>query len=244
MQEVHALFPKRWQILSGSALKVIAVTAMLIDHIGAVFFAENQIILFKVFSRAVTLYEVMRFVGRIAFPIYAFLLVEGFLHTRSRRNYGLNLFIFALISEIPWNLMHLGKVFFRYSQNVMVTLLLGFLGLCALEHFAGKWLPQLGSLLLLALLSLLLRCDYGITGFGFILMIYILRDYRHLQVLFGCVMLSSTWKAGLAFIPINMYNGERGFIRGRVLKYLFYAFYPCHMLILYLIRMLTVGYGF
>ena len=76
----------------------------------------------------------------------------------------------------------------------------------------------------------------------FILFMYFLRDYELIRAAVGCGFLSSTWKAGLAYIPIALYNGERGFIRGRVLKYAFYLIYPVHIFILYLLKRALIGY--
>ena len=81
----------QWKGLSGSSLKVIALVSMTVDHIA-----------YYLMEHGTLLYELMRMVGRMAFPIFAFLLVEGYTHTRSRGKYALNLLIFALISEVPW----------------------------------------------------------------------------------------------------------------------------------------------
>ncbi|MBQ9662075.1 MAG: TraX protein [Oscillospiraceae bacterium] len=241
MEPEGSLIPAKYKVLSGSALKCIALITMIIDHIGVVLLKDSRIVLFGTGSGAFTLYTLMRKIGRLAFPLYCFLLVEGFLHTHDRKKYGLNLLLFALISELPWNLEHTGTL--RYAaQNVFFTLFLGYVGLCCIEYFRQRPREQLASLLLLFLIALNLKADYGVTGFGFILMLYALRQQKILQALVGCCFLSSTWVGGLAFIPINLYNGERGFIRGKVLKYAFYAAYPLHILILYWIKKKTIGY--
>lgn len=88
-----------------------------------------------------------------------------------------------------------------------------------------------------------LRADYGTTGMAFILLLYVLREKKVVQALLGSCLLNSTaWKIVPAFLLINLYNGKRGFIKGKVFKYLFYAAYPLHMLILYAIRKKTFGY--
>ena len=99
---VDSVFPEKYRILSGSALKMIAVITMLIDHIGAVLlsmYQPAQKILFTLFGREYTVYLIFRDIGRAAFPIFCFLLLEGFRHTRSRFLYGRNLLLFALLSE-------------------------------------------------------------------------------------------------------------------------------------------------
>jgi len=221
------------RFLSGSHLKLLAVVTMLIDHVANTFLYDCDLLLFELAGRSLTLYAAMRYIGRLAFPIYAFLIVEGFRHTSSRRRYGRNLLVFALISEIPWNLIHSGELIHE-TQNVFFTLFFGFLGLCALEHRRG--VEQTVMLVGLLLLSLGFGADYGASGLAFILLMYLLRDRAAAQAVIGCSILSSRWIAGLAFIPINMYNGKRGFIRGRFFKYAFYAIYPIHLLVLYLIK--------
>ena len=120
------IIPERWKVLSGSALKCIALITMIVDHTAYV-----------LLTKGTHLYTVMRAIGRLAFPIYCFLITEGFLHTRDRKKYGIRLFLFALISELPWNLMNRGTLLYE-KQNVFLTLLLGYLGLCAVEYFKDR----------------------------------------------------------------------------------------------------------
>ena len=125
------------------------------------------------------------------------------------------------------------------------TLLFGFLGLCVLE-WAEKhpedWRRCAFALLALLGVTVVFGADYGCSGYGFILMLYLLRSMPLPQAVVGSCFLSSRWQAGLAFIPINLYNGQRGFIRGKALQWLFYAIYPLHMLILYFIKRATIGW--
>ena len=239
----YRLIPERFRFLSSSGLKVIAVITMLIDHVASVLLRENPVVLLQIADYQLTLYTLLRTIGRIAFPIFAFLLAEGFHYTSDRKKYGIRLLVFALISEIPWNLEHSGKLFYS-SQNVFFTLLLGFLGLCVIEELktAAKKTKGIALLLALLLISIVLRADYGCSGFGFILLMGLLREYPVFRAVTGSCFLSSRWQAGMAFIPIAFYNGKRGFIKGRVLKILFYVIYPLHMLILYLIKENMGGY--
>ena len=235
---VDSVFPEKYRILSGSALKMIAVITMLIDHIGAVLlsmYQPAQKILFTLFGREYTVYLIFRDIGRAAFPIFCFLLLEGFRHTRSRFLYGRNLLLFALLSEIPWNLMFTNTL--RYErQNVFFTLFLGYLAFCAIEYFwETPWL-QLSSLLALLGISIILHADYGWRGFIFMLLMYLLRNEKISQAIVGSCWLAYEWKACFAFISINMYNGKRGFIQGKAAKYFFYLFYPLHITILVIIR--------
>lgn len=233
-----SFLPRRFQVLSGSILKIIAVITMLIDHSACILLSLYPPALSPVFhigGYSYSLYRVCRDIGRIAFPIYCFLLVEGFLHTRNRHKYGKNLLLFALISELPWNYMFADT--WRYEkQNVFFTLFLGYLAFCALEYFRDRREMQFLSLALLLAVSFLLRADYGWKGYVFLLIMYLLRNEKAPQAIIGSCWLAYEWKACFAFLPINMYNGQRGFIRGKAAKYFFYAFYPLHITILVILR--------
>ena len=241
MKAESVCIPKKYKILSGSVLKCIALFTMIVDHVGLHLLRNSGIVLLYTSAGPLELFTLMRKVGRLAFPIYCFLLVEGFLHTHDRRKYGLNLLAFALISEIPWNLEHTGALYCP-SQNVFFTLFLGYAGMCCIEELKERPLEQLISLIALVLVAMNLKADYGIGGFAFILVMYLLREQKILQAIVGTCIESGGWAAGLAFIPINLYNGQRGFIQGKVMKYLFYAAYPVHIMIIYLIRKETVGF--
>ena len=207
-------------------LKLIAIVTMLTDHTGAM--------LGDVYGWG-GWYWIMRRIGRIAFPIFAFLLVEGFIHTHNRRRYGLGLLLFALVSEVPWMLL---RGVHLMGHNVMFTLLAGFLALCAIEQYRTEQGRLAKILLGLIALMMAVRTDYGGTGVAFVVMLYCLRRHLLLQAIVGSFMLPMKWIAGLAFVPIAMYNGERGFIQGPWAKYLFYAFYPLHLLLIWWIRTL------
>jgi len=249
------LLPERFHVLSGSWLKMIAMVSMLIDHVASIilrYYPAFTEPLMTVGHRSVTWYYLLRCVGRLAFPLFCFLLVEGFQHTHDRWKYGRNLFVFALISEIPFNLTHGGHLY-GWSQNVFFTLFLGFLALCVIRRWEERptVLSQttvntdynrrlvLGLFALIAL-GILLRSDYGSSGVSFIILLYVLRRNEVFRAAIGCCFLGSRWIAGLAFIPMALYNGRRGFIQGSVGKYMFYVFYPLHLLVLYFIR---VGLG-
>ncbi len=231
----NRILPEQFHILSGSALKVLAVATMLIDHVGTLL-ETRPVPLFTAFGWQITLYFLMRFVGRLAFPIFAFLVVEGYHHTRSRIRYGASLLLFAFLSEIPWDLFHNGAWFSLDKQNVFFTLLLGYLGICAYEGLEKRWFLRAGSILVLLVSSYFLHADYGISGFCFIMLMYALQDRELLRDVVGIMILGSRWKAGLSFIPLALYNEKRGFIKGPVLKYAFYLVYPAHLLILYFIK--------
>lgn len=241
----NSLIPERFHILSGSMLKVIALCCMILDHTAMMLIPRDGEVLFQLAGHTITLYKMMRLIGRLAFPIFAFLLVEGFVHTHDRKKYGIRLFLFALISEIPWNLAFSGSWHF-VRQNVFFTLFFGYLGICFLERFQKRNAGGEGwrAAMLLAgamMLSVLFRCDYGIRGFGFILMMYLFRARPMERAMLGCCILPGLWRPGLSAIPISLYNGERGFIHGKILQLLFYAAYPAQFLILYAIRAAMIG---
>lgn len=232
---MNQLALNRFKIISGSTLKVLACVAMFIDHFAKIYlikFDWAQMTLFSIFGRNFSVALLMVMFGRFAFPIFAFLLVNGFLHTKDRKRYGLNLFIFALLSEIPFNLTF-GNALTFPKQNVMFTLLLGYLALCCLDYFKEKPLISVFSIVFLYVMTRLIKADYGALGYLFILLLYGLRKEKALQSLACSMLLSMKFMVFLSFIPINMYNGERGFIKTKFAKYCFYAFYPLHLLFIY-----------
>ena len=180
--------PGRAEGLSGSSLKLIAIVTMFLDHIGAAILESPVVWAFLgsgeeidpfFNSSALALCRdvdlVLRFAGRIAFPIFCFLLVEGFLHTRSLWRYMGRMAAFALLSEIPYDLAFEEGWFDPKSQNVYFTLLLGLLAMAAVRYL----LPRSALLALAgaagcAVLAQLLRADYGAFGVVLILLLYIL----------------------------------------------------------------------
>lgn len=141
---MEVVLEKKNKGITGSTLKLIAVITMLIDHSAAVLLEEYMYSIgqsgdiSKLFTKQATpelyMYVLLRLIGRIAFPIYCFLLVEGFDKTRSKLKYAVRLFLFALISEIPFNLAFKKDAFDVTYQNVMFTLLIGFVAICLMEQ--------------------------------------------------------------------------------------------------------------
>ena len=234
--------------LSGSTIKLIAIVSMAIDHTAAAVlgrviidqgmltntmnWTSNQYLLYQ-------FYSYMRYIGRLGFPIFCFLLVEGFMHTHSKAKYAMRLGLFALISEIPFDLAFNGKVLEFNYQNVFFTLFIGLLVMIAIEWVTkketiAKWLKVILSIVLIAagmLLAYFLKTDYSAIGIVCIMVLFLLRNHRTAQILAGA--LSFVWEltAPIAFVPIALYNGTRGL----KMKYFFYIFYPAHLLILYII---------
>ncbi len=229
--------------LSGSTLKIIAMISMLTDHAAYVFLGP---VLTKdplVSGSALTAYRFLRtFVGRFAFPIYCFLLVEGFQKTHNRKKYALRLFAFALISEVPFDLAFYNTPLDMGHSNVFFTLFLSFIMMALLEcagmHLRSQWLRFFSVIAVPFVISLcaeIISCDYGAKGIIAVALLYIFRRNKTEQFLAGCVAFVWEITAPLAFIPIAFYNGTRGL----KLKYVFYAFYPAHLLLLYLLSCLA-----
>lgn len=206
--------------INGFALKCIAMVCMLIDHTGAVLFPQ---------------YMILRVIGRLAFPIYCFLLVEGAMHTSNIRKYEMRLFGFALISEIPFDLAFRRGINWEH-QNVFFALLLGVVAIDLAKQCKNK----LSGVLIFGVMIVaaeFMNTDYGGKGIIFILCYYLLYERKVIkQLLFAVENLllygsGIQMYASLAAVPMLMYNGKKG----PSLKYFFYVFYPLHLLILYLI---------
>ncbi len=238
--------------LTGFRLKLLAIAIMTVDHIGA-FLLE----------RSSEMYPICRAVGRLAFPIFCLMLVEGALHTRSAAKYAARLAAFALISNPPYNLAG-GREWYSVEElNVFFTLLLGLLAIEILMkniHTAAKVAACLG----ICAVAEALNTDYGGYGILTIIIFFLLRDKAAAKwIVFGALTFvnydlnfytdaagalsvefvnARQMLAALAFIPDLLYNGERGGDRlavkvpPQVNKYLFYVYYPAHLLIIWLIR--------
>ena len=151
--------------------------------------------------------------------------------------YGVSLGVMALISEIPFDLEHQNKLFDLHGQNIFFTLLLGYLAICAVEQWKSKHpillIPVLIGIMLAAGFGLV---DYGVFGVAFIVVLYALRQNEFFR-LFSAFLLGNSRFVMLAFLPMSLYNGKRGFIKGKFLKYAFYAIYPVHIFIIYLLKL-------
>lgn len=240
MEKPSTAAQPKFRILSGSTLKILAILLMLIDHIGAAIIYQGYLLPQAPLTpgttayQVYTVYKIMRFIGRSAFPIFCFLLVEGFIHTSNRKKYGIRLLIFAALSELPFDLALYDSVWNTSSQNVFFTLFIGFCVIWIIDCLGEK--PLLTPLIMILGMGLahLLKTDYSYWGILLIGILYTFRNQRGLQTLGGCLSLFWEAPACLAFIPLNMYNGKRGIS----LKYFFYLFYPLHLLLLAAIRYL------
>ena len=187
----------------------------------------------------------MRCFGRIAFPVFAFLLAEGFAHTRSRTRYFLSLLVFALISEIPWYLLNGADG----THNAMFTLIIGITTLVIFDRLCEHRPLCCFSILIMCTLAWWSGVDYDWRGILMICIFYMLRRQTMkpwicrnsicfplqaiIQILFTFPLMMHYGIAGAIFasIVIFLYDGTRGNIKGTVAKYSFYAFYPLHLYI-------------
>lgn len=222
--------------MSGFVLKLIAMITMLIDHTGAILFEGSPY------------YIYFRMIGRLAFPIYCFLLVEGFYHTSNVKRYLKRLGVFALISEIPFDLAFSKtdtSINFFESQNVFFTLYIGLLVIYFMSLVKKKYmndsmkqnLINIGIVIVGCFAAIFLATDYSFLGVLLILCFYLFRTNKLLlsiAILLLNYELAGTLQAlaVLSMIFIWFYNGKKG---PKLNKYIFYAFYPAHILLLVLI---------
>ena len=218
--------------LSGTALKYIACITMLIDHIGASCIEGS----FSVVPAALSALDlVLRLIGRLAFPIFCFLLVEGFQHTHDIRRYVSRMFLFGLVSELPFDLAFYRMPFYWAHQNVYWTLALGLLALAGIKHFetdtGASTLKGMLCMLACAVAAELLHTDYGAIGVALIAALYLTRASRKQQCIIGAFMMLYELTAPLAFVLIWFYTGQRGRC-SKALQRGFYLFYPVHLALL------------
>lgn len=141
--EIHIMYDtilqkkNKFNRISGSTLKIIATFCMLLDHISAIILSNLSTNTGNVLMLNIS--RLLRIIGRISFPIFCFLLIEGMLHTRNRKKYALRLGLFALISEVPFNLAFGRQIYFPQAQNVFFTLLIGLLVIIAFEEISKEW---------------------------------------------------------------------------------------------------------
>ena len=227
--------PLSWR-LSGSALKVIAVLSMIIDHLAFFMLTPDN-----------PLYAPMRCIGRIAFPVFACLVAEGFAYSRNRWKYFWMLMGFGILAELPWILLNGNDG----SHNVMFTLALGVTALAAFDRLCEHGPLAFASVVLVAFLAWWIGVDYDWRGILMIFIFYLLRQntinpflekrninfpsQNILQLAFVFPLMAHYGLSGaiLASLVIFLYDGNRGFIRGNIAKYGFYAVYPVHLMIIW-----------
>lgn len=234
--------------LSSAGLHILAMFFMLCDHLWG----------------TILPWEWLTCVGRLAFPIFAFMIVEGYYHTHNLRQYILRLLILAIVSEIPFNLLYVGTFFYPFHQNVIWTFLIGLLLICLIERSkksGRKWIVCLVSFAAIVigfLAGFVVISDYYGTGVLTVLVFYFFRGRKWWNflgqliclyiinfemlgglyypiVLFGHEFeLLRQGLAILVLIPIWLYRGRQGY-HTKAFQYFCYAFYPVHMLLIVLV---------
>lgn len=227
--------------MSSFALRIIALLCMVVDHVGLALFPSIS---------------AFRCVGRPAFPLYCFLLTQGYMHTHDRRAYARRLVLLALLSEIPFDLLIFGRMSSGMEQNALFSLLLGFIALCIADRCERETTKTALGMMVVFVVSMLSRVSYGWLGIALCLFFYKTQASRAGQAL--CVLsiealyclslllsgVERSWVlaslcAMLAAIPIYFYNGRSG-LRYRPLTVLFYASYPLHLTALIILRALRL----
>lgn len=217
--------------MSSFVLKIIAVITMFIDHIGYAIFGE---------------FSFFNYIGRIAFPIFAFQISEGYTHTKDLKNYFLRLLIFAVVSQIPYILFG-GIISSDFtSLNIFFTLFLGLTSIYIYDKSKHKIVGVLLAILI-GLLSESAHCDYGFYGVAIIFLFYIFKNniikssaafiiattinYLITMIKYGFydVYLYLLICTIIPIIFISLYNGKKG----KNTKYFLYLFYPIHLLLIY-----------
>ncbi len=231
---------KKFGFLSSNALKLIAMAAMVIDHASVIFLGPEP--------------NVLRSIGRIAFPIFAFMIAEGAVHTKNKLRYAVRLLVFCAVSEVPYDMAFNGEYLEFFKQNVFFTLFLGLISVYCLDFFRKNRLGVLGVITTVAcgLGAHFLSSDYGFMGVVVITLMYMFSTVKTgvkylgfalsgLMTVFVYIfplnigIVPSQVYAAFCVIPLALYSGKRG---KKMNKYFFYAFYPAHILILYFINML------
>lgn len=223
--------------MSAFVLKIVACITMFIDHIGYVIFGEPSW---------------FNYIGRLAFPIFAFQISEGFVHTKNAKDYLMRLLIFALVSQIPF-MLFTSLIKDEFSLNVIFTLLFGLISMIA---YKKDTLLGITSAFLLGTLAQFLNTDYGFYGVAITFLFYVLRNSKPLAIS-GFVVATvinytfrifEYWNYGidviknvfiyylpyalstiLSIIFIILYNKKKG----PNTRYLLYLFYPLHLLLVY-----------
>ncbi len=234
------------------SLHIMAMAFMLCDHLWGTIVPGN---------------DWLTCVGRLTFPIFAFMIVEGYFHTKNLKKYVLRLLLFAFLSEIPFNLAMGSSVFYPVHQNVLWSFLIAIF-LVFLNEKArtkGKLILQIltgcGTVVLGYILGILTMVDYYHAGILTVLVFYFFRARKwwsfvgqlvclwyinaellggfayELQIFGHTFFLLRQSFALLALIPIWMYHGKQGY-HSKFLQYFYYAFYPLHLLILGVIKMI------
>lgn len=232
--------------LTSFGLHLLAMSLMLCDHVCFALMPDRLW---------------MTCVGRLAFPIFAFLAAEGFFHTRSRARYARRLLAFAILSEVPFDLLAAGRPVYPFHQNVLWTFLIALGCMQLLEGAkadsrpAARFVLSAGAVLGGFLVGTAFMVDYSGPGVWMVLVFYFFRGdgWRQRLGQLACLLFLNGWLLGgasltaalgplilvrpiqtfavLALPFIWLYRGRQG-PHGQAVRWLFYGFYPAHLLAL------------
>ena len=247
LSEADTVVQKKKFGISATTLKIIAVIFMFFGLVST-YILETHV--FDVtaltadgssdgFSLPHILDLIFFLIGGLAFPIFCFLLVEGMQHTSNIKIYILRLLIFAVITEFIYDIANGNGLFYFKDQNVMFTLLISLITIIGIRKYTGNLLAQSICFFIGIFVCHFINSDFGTLGYGVILttLLYATREKKLFFNIAGPLLtiIASIFNgyllALLAFIPINFYNGNRGF----KCTYLFYAIYPVSLLILHFV---------
>ena len=234
--------------ITADGLKMFACIVMLIQTVGIAVIEKGLIHLDQYTqeslnqamsqdSRLMTLAgigSIMQLIGGMAIPVFAFLLVEGFRNTSDYKKYLLTMIITALVSEIPYDLAICGKVWDLSSQNAMITMCICLILLKCMElfsnssGFAGSMVRILIMIAAIVWVSIF-RAEYGLCMVLLVTVFYVFDTKNVLKTVLGCIISLMYVTGPIAFYGIWCYNGDR---KDRINKYVYYAFYPLHLLVL------------
>ena len=233
MSPSDPLLKSRLSGLSGVTIKMIACGSMLLDHLAKIVLIHIPQADIPVGPFPISICGILSAVGRMAFPLFAFLLAEGFRHTGNRTRYMVTVFLFGLLSEIPYDIAFYGTPLTWTGQNVMFTFSLGLAAMHLISICSRQWLRYV-VWVPLALLAQVARLDYGFIGVAFAVFCYLERSGMLATVFAVSSGTVSPWSILAAPLMVG-YNGHRGRL-SKGMKYIFYVFYPVHLAVLYLIR--------
>lgn len=230
----------RFKGFSASFLKIIAMITMFIDHSAVGLLEDNLIRIPNIDTSQI--YFLMRNIGRIAFPIYLFLLIEGYHRTKDVKKYITRLLIFALISEMPFNYVLSGRFLNFDYQNIFFELALLMIMFHMLNSYEDNKLLSVGIVCLIAVISTAIRADYlflGIIAGAVMYYGYGTRKNRAISTVIGFLFEAIVMPLVLISpILIYFYNGEKG---KSLNKYFYYAFYPGHLALIGIVKYILIN---
>lgn len=221
--------------MTSFGLKLLAMFSMIFDHIGLMFMQNNDL-----------LYSCFRIIGRLAFPIFAFQLAVGYSHSKNKEKHIIRMLVFAVLSQLPY-LLYVQSAIpgIGHILNIGFTFSLALLGMYIIDNvddLTYKILVLMG----IFILGCILPVDYGIIGVILCISFYIFRNHKYLNLISASFIVvvkvlieQDLMKYAMiyALLPIYLYNGKKG-LDNKFAKYLFYVFYPAHLLLFAVIKLI------